>query len=148
GPRPRWEDSRLIDPAKIAMVGHSAGGASSVAALLKDPRIKAGMNIDGLAIVPVPASGLGKPFLFLGAQATRTPGSQEAASWETAWQHLTGWKRWLVVAGAEHASFTDTALLGEQAGLDTGATLPAARSMEITRAYVAAFLDLHLRGTP
>ncbi|MFD1931188.1 alpha/beta hydrolase family protein [Nonomuraea mangrovi] len=148
GPRPRWEGSRLIDPAKIAMVGHSAGGASSVAALLKDPRIKAGMNIDGLAIVPVPTSGLGKPFLFLGAQATRTPGSQEAASWETAWQHLTGWKRWLVVVGTEHASFTDTALLGEQAGLDTGATLPAARSMEITRAYVAAFLDLHLRGTP
>ncbi|MEV6864186.1 alpha/beta hydrolase [Streptosporangium subroseum] len=148
GPRPRWKGSRLIDPDKIAMAGHSAGGASSVAALLKDPRIKAGVNIDGLAIVPVPASGLSKPFLLLGAQATRTPGGQESASWQAAWQHLTGWKRWLVVAGAEHASFTDISLLGEQAGLDTGATLPAARSMEITRAYVAAFLDLHLRGTP
>jgi dienelactone hydrolase len=148
GPRPRWKGSRLIDPARIAMAGHSVGGASSVAALLKDRRIKAGMNIDGLAVVPVPASGLGKPFLFLGAQATRTPGGQEAASWEAAWQHLTGWKRWLVVTGAEHASFTDTSLLGEQAGLDTGATLPASRSMEITRAYVAAFLDLHLRGRP
>ncbi|RVX46699.1 platelet-activating factor acetylhydrolase isoform II [Nonomuraea polychroma] len=148
GLRPRWKGSRLIDPARIAMAGHSVGGASSVAALLKDPRIKAGMNVDGLAVVPVPASGLGKPFLFLGAQATRTPGGQEAASWETAWQHLTGWKRWLVVAGAEHASFTDTGLLGEQAGLDIGAKLPAVRSMEITRAYVAAFLDLHLRGTP
>ncbi|MFI6505784.1 alpha/beta hydrolase [Nonomuraea typhae] len=142
----RWK--RLVDPAKIAMVGHSAGGASSVAALLKDRRIKAGMNLDGLAVVPVPASGLGKPFLFLGAQATRTPGTPDAASWEAAWQRLTGWKRWLTVAGAEHASFTDTALLGEQAGLDSGATLPATRSAEITRAYVAAFLDLHLRGLP
>ncbi|GAA0985587.1 hypothetical protein GCM10009555_061310 [Acrocarpospora macrocephala] len=148
GPRPKWKGSRLIDPDRMAMGGHSAGGASSVAALLKDPRIKAGMNIDGLAIVPVPASGLSKPFLLLGAQATRTPGGQESASWEAAWRHLTGWKCWLVVAGAEHASFTDISLLGEQAGLDTGATLPAARSMEITRAYVAAFLDLHLRGTP
>ncbi|MEV8638428.1 hypothetical protein AB0395_42920 [Streptosporangium sp. NPDC051023] len=149
GPRPMWKKgSRLIDPARIAMAGHSVGGASSVAALLKDPRIKAGMNIDGLAVVPVPTSGLGKPFLFLGSQATRTPGGQEAASWETAWRHLTGWKRWLVVVGAEHASFTDISLLGEQAGMDTGAKLSAARSMEITRAYVAAFLDLHLRGTP
>ncbi|GAA4064910.1 alpha/beta hydrolase family protein [Nonomuraea soli] len=143
-----WDGYDRIDTSRIAMVGHSAGGAGSVAALLKDARIKAGMNIDGLAIVPVPPSGLGKPFLFLGAQATRTPGTREAASWETAWRNLTGWKRWLVVTGAEHASFTDTGLLGEQAGLRTGATLPAARSMEITRAYVAAFLDLHLRGTP
>ncbi|MFC7585079.1 alpha/beta hydrolase family protein [Nonomuraea antimicrobica] len=148
GPRPRWEGSRLIDPARIAMGGHSVGGASSVAALLKDPRIKAGINLDGLAVVPVPADGLDKPFLLLGAQATRTPGTKEATSWETAWRHLTGWRRWLVVTGAAHASFTDTSLLGEQAGLDTGATLPAARSMEITRAYVAAFLDQHLRGTP
>ncbi|MFI6478693.1 alpha/beta hydrolase family protein [Nonomuraea sp. NPDC050663] len=148
GPRPGWKGAGLIDPARIAMAGHSVGGASSVAALLKDSRIKAGVNVDGLAVVPVPASGLRKPYLLLGSQATRTPGGREAASWQAAWQHLTGWKRWLVVAGAGHASFTDISVLGEQAGLDTGATLPAARSMEITRAYVAAFLDLHLRGTP
>jgi hypothetical protein len=64
-----------------------------------------------------------------------------ARSWEHEWQHLTGWKRWLVVTGAVHASFTDVAILAGQIDLDTGADLPATRSMEITRAYTRAFFD-------
>jgi hypothetical protein len=51
-----------------------------------------------------------------------------------------------VVAGAVHASFTDLALLADQAGIDVGAALPGARSLDITRAYVRAFFDQHLRS--
>ena len=69
-------------------------------------------------------------------------------TWEHDWELLTGWKRWLLVAGAIHASFTGLALLADQAGIDTGADLPGARSLDITRAYVRAFFDQHLRGTP
>jgi hypothetical protein len=61
---------------------------------------------------------------------------------------MTGWKRWLVVAGTEHASFTDLALLADQIGIDIGAGIPGARSLDIARAYVRAFFDLHLRGKP
>jgi hypothetical protein len=61
---------------------------------------------------------------------------------------LAGWKRWLVVAGAVHASFTDLALLADQAGIDIGADLPGAGSLDITRGYVRAFFDQHLRGSP
>ena len=68
-------------------------------------------------------------------------------TWERDWELLTGWKRWLVVAGAIHASFTDLALLADQIGIDIGAGIPGARSLDITRAYVRAFFDLHLRGT-
>ena len=69
-------------------------------------------------------------------------------TWERDWRLLTGWKRWLLVAGAVHASFTDLALLADQVGIDTGAALPGARSLDITRAYVRAFLDQHLRSKP
>jgi hypothetical protein len=69
-------------------------------------------------------------------------------TWERDWELLTGWKRWLVVAGAIHASFTDLALLADQVGIDTGAALPGARSLDITRAYVRAFFDQHLRSRP
>ena len=69
-------------------------------------------------------------------------------TWERDWQRLTGWKRWLLVAGAIHASFTDLALLADQVGIDTGAGLPGARSLDITRGYVRAFLDQHLRREP
>ena len=69
-------------------------------------------------------------------------------TWERDWELLTGWKRWLLVAGAVHASFTDLALLADQTGLDIDAALCGARSLTITRAYVRAFFDQHLHGTP
>ena len=69
-------------------------------------------------------------------------------TWERDWKLLTRWKRWLLVAGAMHASFTDLALLADQVGIDTGAGLPGARSLDITRAYVRAFFDQHLHSKP
>jgi hypothetical protein len=71
-------------------------------------------------------------------------------TWERDWELLTGWKRWFVVAGAVHASFTDMALLADQLGIGIGigAGLSGARSLDITRAHVRAFFDQHLRSRP
>jgi dienelactone hydrolase len=162
GAHPAWPGAGLIDPSRIAMVGHSAGGAAAIAAMLADSRIRAGIDMDGSTAAPIPDRGLSRPFLFLGSQSGYTPRSGGTAStprdrkhrksavstWERDWELLAGWKRWLVVAGAVHASFTDLALLADQAGIDIGAGLPGARSLDITRAYVRAFLDQHLRGRP
>jgi dienelactone hydrolase len=147
----------LIDPSRIGMAGHSIGGATALSALLADSRIRAGIDMDGSTIAPVPDNGLSRPFLFLG-QPRYTPGRPSppahgkhvgpVTTWERDWNLLTGWKRWLVVAGAVHASFTDLALLADQAGIDIGAGISGARSLDITRAYVRAFFDQHLRSTP
>jgi len=147
--RPAWPGAALIDPSRIAMAGHSIGGAAAIASLLADSRIRAGIDMDGTLPVPLPDHGLSRPFLFLGKQSNYTPGSGgSVTTWERDWPLLTGWKRWLVVAGAIHASFTDLKLLADQAGIDTGVGLPGARSLDITRAYVRAFFDQHLRGEP
>ncbi len=152
-----WPGAGLIDPSRIAMAGHSAGGAAAIAAMLADPRIRAGIDMDGATCAPIPDEGLARPFLFLGKQSSYTPGKQSpgipgkpgpASTWERDWKLLTGWKRWLLVAGAVHASFTDLALLADQVGIDIGVALPGARSLDITRAYVRAFFDQHLRGRP
>ncbi len=157
-----WPGAGVIDPARIAMAGHSAGGAATIAAMLADSRIRAGIDMDGSTAAPIPDEGLARPFLFLGKKSNHAPGSGAAVTaprdwklpsgtvitWERDWKLLTGWKRWLVVAGAEHASFTDLALLADQTGIDTGAGLSGARSLDITRAYVLAFFDQHLRGRP
>jgi len=74
--------------------------------------------------------------------------SGTVGTWEHTWRYLTGWKRWLIVAGARHASFTDLGLLADQLGVDTEASTSGARSLDITRAYVRAFFDQHLRGEP
>jgi dienelactone hydrolase len=149
GAHPKWHGARLIDPSRIAMAGHSAGGASTIAAMLTDSQVRAGIDIDGTTDTPIPDGGLSRPFLLLGRQAQYSPGTGgAAATWERDWEHLTGWKRWLVVDGAEHASFTDISLLAEQCGIDIGADLPATRTLEITRSYTRAFFDLHLRNKP
>ena len=163
GAHPAWPAAGLIDPSRIAMAGHSAGGAATVAAMLADSRIRAGIDMDGATCAPIPDHGLSRPFLFLGKQSNYTPGSGAdvpartlswkrlrgaVTTWERDWELLTGWRRWLVVAGAVHASFTDLALLADQIGIDIDAGLSGTRSMDITRAYVRAFFDQHLRGRP
>jgi dienelactone hydrolase len=149
GPHPPWPGAGLIDPSRMAMAGHSAGGAAAIAAMLADSRIRAGIDMDGATAAPIPDHGLARPFMFLGKQANYTPGGEGAVTtWERDWKLLTGWKRWLLVAGAVHASFTDLALLADHIGLDIGAGLPGARALDITRAYVRAFFDQHLRGEP
>jgi dienelactone hydrolase len=160
---PAWPGAGLIDPSRMAMAGHSAGGAAAIAAMLADSRIRAGIDMDGSTAALIPAEGLARPFLFLGKQSNYTPGNGGAVApgtrewkvlrgavttWERDWELLTGWKRWLVLAGAVHASFTDLALLADQIGIDTGAGLSGTRSLEITRAYVRAFFDQHLHGRP
>jgi dienelactone hydrolase len=162
GAHPAWPGADLIDPSRVGMAGHSIGGASAIAALLADPRVRAGIDMDGTTYAPIPEAGLSRPFLFLGKQANYTPSSARPAitspsdrkmlgsvtTWERDWRRMTGWKRWLVVSGTAHASFTDLALLANQLGIDIDAELPGARSLDITRAYVRAFFDQHLRDSP
>nr|MDT0659575.1 hypothetical protein [Micromonospora sp. DSM 115978] len=144
GRRPAWSGAHRIDRRRIAMVGHSLGGAATAEAMLVDPRIRAGVNLDG-TFFPGPPTGFDRPFLLLGAEAHGRPGADE--SWDRAWSNLAGWRRWLSVTGTVHSSFTDYPVLADQVGL---AMQPLAgdRCAEITRGYVAAFVDRHLRHRP
>lgn len=133
--------SRLIDPRRIAMVGMSLGGASVGETMLTDPRVRAGINMDGTMFKPLPESGLSRPFLLFGEEGVE-------GTWDSNWPRLTGWKRRLTMTGAVHASFADYDMVAQQIGVDLGSRLAGTRSVEITRAYVRSFVDLHLRGTP
>ncbi|MFD7256490.1 alpha/beta hydrolase family protein [Streptomyces sp. NPDC059874] len=148
GRHPAWRHAGLIDESRIAMAGHSIGGASAAAAMATDPRIRAGVNMDGGLATPIPAAGLGgRPFMLIGAQ-NRGPGG--SPSWDRDWPLLDGWKRWITFVGSGHFTFSDFPAIGEQLGLpiDPEAPLPGARSVELTRRYVGAFFDQHLRGRP
>ncbi|MCK2212347.1 alpha/beta hydrolase [Actinomadura sp. ATCC 31491] len=149
GAHPKWKGARLIDTSRIAMSGQSAGGASTLAAMAADSRLRAGIDVDGTVETPLPEAGLSRPFLLLGKPATYTPGQPgPGANWEGVWAGLHGWKRWLLVTGAVHLSFTDLGVLVDQVGIDIGAGIPGARAMDVTRRYVVAFFDQHLRNKP
>lgn len=89
GPRPKWAGAGLIDRSRIAMAGHSAGGAAALPAMLADSRIKAGIDFDGSTN---PAAGeLSRPFLLLGRAGQYTPGpGGPSLSWARTWAQLTG----------------------------------------------------------
>lgn len=145
GRHPAWRYARVIDAKRIGMAGHSIGGNAAAATMAADARVRAGVNMDGTFFAPVPADGLdGRPFLMIGAQ-NRPP---QDKTWDRTWADLDGWKRWLTFAGTDHGSFTDAPLLGQLVGIPDTAPLPYGRSLALTRTYVAAFFDQHLKGVP
>ncbi|MEU6619869.1 alpha/beta hydrolase [Streptomyces litmocidini] len=148
GPKPVRRYADMIDPRRVGMAGHSIGGASAASAMVADPRIDAGINMDGAFWEDLPAEGLrGRPFLMLGTHdGMHLPGGQDA-SWDRTWTALDGWKRWITVAGSEHFTFSDGPVIQRHFGLPQP-ELPADRAVAVTRTYVAAFFDRHLRGLP
>ncbi|SCK10597.1 acetylhydrolase [Streptomyces sp. WMMB 322] len=149
GPRPAWRHARLIDGRRIGAAGHSIGGNAAAQVMADDPRVRAGVNMDGTFFAPLPRRGLhGRPFLLLGTASGHSPGGEDE-SWDRGWARLDGWKRWLTVTGAGHFTFIDLPVLGAQLGMtDPDAPLPGDRSGQITRDYVGAFFDRQLRGIP
>jgi dienelactone hydrolase len=141
-----WSLAHLIDKDDIGMAGHSIGGASAAEAMLADPRILAGVDMDGTFFPPVPAAGIGhRPFLML-AHPLDGPSGGEDPTWTQTWADLDGYKRWLTLAGANHASFTDIPILAQEIGIPLPGSLGGLRGSEITRAYVTAFFDKTLKG--
>ncbi|MEU0569916.1 alpha/beta hydrolase [Nonomuraea sp. NPDC005983] len=145
GRHPAWRHARMIAPKRIGMAGHSVGGDASAATMAADKRVRAGANLDGTFNAPVPAIGLGKrAFLLMGSQSDHSPGKDH--TWDRDWAHLDGWKRWLTLAGSVHDSFTDLPILKKQLGMPGPGELSPQRALELTRAYVGALFDLHLKG--
>jgi dienelactone hydrolase len=133
---------RMVDPRRIAVVGHSIGGAAAVTTMLADDRVDAGANMDG-SFRPALTQDLSRPFLMVGAEEQGLPGARQ--DWDPTWTHLTGWRRWLHVPGMGHASASDVAVIGEWLDLPDPPPLAGTRIVQVVRTYVAAFADQHLR---
>jgi predicted dienelactone hydrolase len=154
-----------MDLNRIGMFGHSAGGFTAANMMYVDPRITAGINMDGTmeyTVMPdgtnlseVALHGLDQPFLLMGSSSA-AGGSDvhREPSWAAFWRHQRGWKADVTLDDSEHASFTDAeALLPQLAGRVPAATLAAAigtvdphRAVAADRALVASFFDRFLKG--
>jgi dienelactone hydrolase len=155
-----------VDPHRIGMFGVSAGGFTAAQAMYEDPRIKAGIDLDGATDTPLVAGsqhlapvfdhGLRQPFLFMGDPATT---HKTVASWRNFWNRTPGWHLDLTLRGASgENSYKDAEpLIGELARqgrlpakvvrADIG-TVDPARAVTAEEAYIAAFFGRFLRGQP
>lgn len=149
---------------KIGMFGVSAGGITAAQAMYEDPRIIAGIDVDGSiesplvsnpwAIVPVFRHGLRQPFMFMGDTRTN---QYTIPTWKSFWTHTPGWHLDLMLKGAtSENSYKDAVPLipqiARQLGLsrsfvtkDIG-TIDPAQAIIAEEAYVSAFFDRWLRG--
>ncbi|MBL1098597.1 hypothetical protein [Streptomyces coffeae] len=108
-----WKGIR-INSDHVAMVGHSAGGFSTVPAMAADARVRAGVNLDGNFRYPNDTP-LDRPFLIAGNPG-RVPGGADP-TWDDTCGELTGWRRWLTVDDTEHLPFTDLAPPAKRLGV-------------------------------
>lgn len=141
-----------IDVSKVAVIGHSFGGAASVAAMTEDSRIVAAANIDGTPYGDLPGRRLTQPFLLLQSDTGETHhGDLFVDGNDRLLANMAAPGYHYEIARANHYSFTDVPLFFAMPGrwlltlVMGGARGPAATQLA-TADILAAFLAGPLRG--
>lgn len=149
-----------LNTTRVAMVGHSLGGAAAYSILGADDRIIGGLDMDGDIFGPGVPAGMTKPFMLMGSAGhTRNntdDDPENPTTWQQAWANLTGWKRDIVVADAGHYDFSDYPIVFEALDIfPTNTTvmtnlglgkMKGKRALEIVAKYVGAFLAFVVHG--
>ncbi len=141
-----------LDVRRVAMFGHSLGGAASAAAMLADRRISAGVDLDGSLYGPVVRRGLDRPFLLM---SSALHNRADDSSWAELWSHLRGWRLDLEMAGSGHLSYSDLGVLAVPLDLTAlyppeelpglFGTIDGVRAATVAQAYLTAFFGFTLR---
>ncbi|MEY9932365.1 dienelactone hydrolase [Catenulispora sp. GP43] len=148
----------------IGMFGHSAGGFEAAETMYNDPRVKAGVNLDGTMeftenadgthLSQVALHGLKQPLLLMGSTGRYPSSIHVEPSWASFWQHQKGWKADITLNDSQHQSFTDAEpLLAQLAdripastlAYDNG-TVDPAKAVAADRALVDSFFERFLKG--
>lgn len=121
--------AHALDMDDVGMFGHSAGGFTALETMYEDPRLKAGIDMDGtleyVAGQPddtnfsqVAQHGLTKPFLLLGSQTGDACTAATDPSCAAVLAHSTGPHAALTLDGTVHGSLTDAeAIFPQLAGV-------------------------------
>jgi pimeloyl-ACP methyl ester carboxylesterase len=137
----------LFKTKQVGVFGHSLGGATAANAMLLDPRLIGGLNMDG----SVPGQAMNKtqknPFTIFAAQ-NHTQSSD--ATWAAFWQQLKGMKLQLQVNGSAHGTFSDYPVLASSVGVDPTSdpaiaeligSIDGVRVLNILRSYIGGFFQ-------
>lgn len=136
---------------RVAMVGHSLGGAAAVIAAGRDTRIRAAIDWDGSLFGTLPTNGLSTPVLYV-SEDTAPAGGERDPTWVSIWPQLTGPKLWVEVKNTTHMSFSDAPVLLEAAGQDPSlfadllGTIAAKEVVDIMVAYAKEWVGGAFRG--
>lgn len=131
-----------LDMSRVAVAGHSLGGLTALLAIDPDSRFKAGIALDSYVPADLARNTKISAPVFLLTAGRNEPDTGECRLWS----NLKGPRLSVNLPGAEHVAFSDLVWLAKD-GIQTGPAGPES-TIAAVRAYVAAFLDAHLRGEP
>ena len=138
-----------LDLGRVGMFGHSGGGFTALETMYEDPRIKAGINMDGTLeydfgaptdtnLSPVALHGLDKPFLILSSETADACTAATDPSCAAVLAHSTGPHADITLPGTVHGSFTDAEVLMPQlSGLMTADEIASDTGSAPTRGVIA-----------
>src|SRR5205823_4443949 len=110
--------------ARVGVFGHSFGGATAAEACRLDRRCKAGADLDGTPYGPVARAGLPQPFLFV--RGDEEWDSEERPAMDAIVQSAPTDHGAIMIRGARHFNFADTAVTFAPMARPLGCAGPAA----------------------
>ena len=137
-----------MDLTRIAAIGHSFGGAASVAAAQRDPRITAAANIDGTLYGDIWNTSLAQPFLLLESDHVEGEHSDKnIADNKALIANLAGPGWAYEIHRANHYSFTDAPLFFAPPGrFALTFVIGGGRGPQETQRITADILEAFLSG--
>ncbi|MEF8847919.1 MAG: hypothetical protein V5A68_02155 [Candidatus Thermoplasmatota archaeon] len=138
-----------IDLSRIGMYGHSFGGAATLISCYQDPRIKAGLTLDGVIYKDKIKDDINKPFMIMLAENS----FMETLA-DQLWNNLSQRAYKISIRGSTHYAFTDVGILLNHflpiippKILGFG-TIKPKRMINITKSYKIAFFNAYLKNNP
>jgi dienelactone hydrolase len=132
--------SGKLDTTRIALAGHSMGGATALLGVEQDTRFRAGIIIDG-DMTNALSAPTQTPVMIMGMGR-----QQWSAEERRLWAELRGGRFAVNFAGAVHMTPTDGLWIAKGA-ISSGDMSPDT-TLASVRNYIAAFLETNLRGQP
>jgi pimeloyl-ACP methyl ester carboxylesterase len=132
--------SGRLDTTRVGAFGHSYGGAAAAGACHLDPRIKAGIDLDG--------SPRGHPFAWRLEQPFMLVQSWPARGREGRFCRSLKIGHRFAIEGSKHRAFSDEVLLPipDPAREELVGTISGPRMVRVTSDLVRAFFDVYLNG--
>ena len=153
-----------MDLTKVGVFGHSFGGSLAASLCVDDPRVVAGINMDGWLFGHALKAGIAKPFFVMVSGDDNVPDRRaiEKLSGDArieAERDLTdsqatqsSLQRWggyhLAIIGSDHGDYSDLALFRRPLPFLGPSPFDPYRAFEIIDAYTLAFFDRYLRNRP
>ncbi|GGG12387.1 hypothetical protein GCM10011344_11350 [Dokdonia pacifica] len=131
-----------LDLEKIGVFGHSRGGGAAGQLTIKDTRIKAAVNIDGVQWGEMMDTMYHKPFLYISAD---WPADHHDINAHTYKHKSTDYFYESKLLTAAHPNFMDIPLMIPVESLAQTGTIDAKLGIQITNELILSFFDKHLK---